>query len=55
MKPNTTKCAWCGAVVPATRNSKRPQQHRNGLKTCVGSGQPIAVHTQIRNSKEQPK
>ena len=41
----TVKCAWCGALVPLTAKG-RPRQHRNGTKTCVGSGQLASTHTQ---------
>jgi hypothetical protein len=46
----TIKCSWCGKVVPLTRDGKRPNQHRNGTKTCVGSGQLVATHEQLRTA-----
>lgn len=44
----TMKCAWCGAVVPTTPKG-RPKQHRNGPKTCVGSGQLATTHERLRS------
>lgn len=44
----TIKCAFCGTVVSLTRDGKRPNQHRNGIKTCVGSGQRVETHEQLR-------
>lgn len=39
----TIKCLWCGLVLPLTRKG-RPKQHRNGAKTCSGSGVPASQH-----------
>lgn len=50
MAEKTTKCAWCGAVVPLTKDGQRPKQHRNGTTTCCGSGQPVEHHTRIQTA-----
>lgn len=45
--PKPLKCAWCGKVLSLTPKG-RPQQHRNGKTTCVGSGQVAATHNRVR-------
>lgn len=44
----TIKCIYCGKVLLLTKNGKRPRQHVNGKRTCLGSGQTIDVHNSIR-------
>ena len=50
MAERTIKCGWCSAVVPLTKDGRRPKQHRNGKTTCCGSGQLVETHEQIHNA-----
>lgn len=49
---DTIKCKWCGQEFPLTAKG-RPKQHKNGAKTCVGSGQPAIVHQNIEARRQQ--
>lgn len=47
------KCAWCGKTVPLTKNSRRPKQHLDSGRICVGSGQLIQTHNMLRTAMER--
>lgn len=47
------KCAWCGKTVPLTKNRRRPKQHLDGPRICLGSGQLIQTHTMLREAAER--
>lgn len=51
MKPKVGKCAWCGRELTFTKDGYRLKQHSNAGKTCVGSGQPWAVHKSIHERR----
>ena len=54
----TIKCVWCGSVVPLTGDGKRPKQHKDGPRICLGSGQLVETHQMLHEStpdKLKPK
>lgn len=50
----TVKCLWCGAMLPLTKKG-RPKQHKNGAKTCSGSGMLATQHETQRRLIEEGK
>jgi hypothetical protein len=55
MAAKTVKCAWCGKQVELTKNGLRPKQHKNGVHTCVGSGQLVEAHERLRAAAQERK
>ncbi|WNO06011.1 hypothetical protein [Rhodoferax mekongensis] len=46
------KCAWCGFEFDLTKKG-RPKQHKDGIKTCSGSGQHADTHKRLRDAAQK--